>query len=67
LCLYHEFYGKFLFHIANAKSFQIRYITYLYFSYLSRYSLIQIQVNIFLSGTDVSLVNMSYSPEYLDI
>ena len=31
--------------IHNAKSFKMRHITYLYFTYLSRYSLIQIQVD----------------------
>ena len=51
LCLCNEFYRKFLFYIA--KSFKMRHITYLYFSYLSRYSWKQIQVTIFLSGTDV--------------
>ena len=40
----------------NAKSFKMRHIRYLYFSYLSRYSLIQIQVTIFLSGTDITLL-----------
>ena len=34
---------------------KMRHITYLYFSYLLRYSQKQIQVTIFLSGTDVSM------------
>ena len=33
----------------------MRYIAYLYFSYLSRYSYKDIQVTIFLSGTDVMI------------
>ena len=44
----------FILQIHHAKSFKMRHITYLYFSYLSIYFLlIQIQVTILLSGTDV--------------
>ena len=44
----------FILQIHHAKSFKMRHITYLYFSYLSIYILlIQIQVTILLSGTDV--------------
>ena len=50
----------FILQIHHAKSFKMRHITYLYFSYLSRYSLIQIQVTIFLSGTDVSNILFTY-------
>ena len=45
----------FILQIHHAKSFKMRHITYLYFIYLSRYSLIQIQVTILLSGTDIKL------------
>ena len=47
-------YSYFILQIHHAKSFKMSHITHLYCSYLSRYSLIQIQVTIFLSGTDVT-------------
>jgi hypothetical protein len=49
--------------IHHAKSFKMGYIAYMYFSYLSRYSLIQIQVTIFLSGTDVMYSRVQKSKE----
>ena len=52
----------FILHIHHAKSFKMMHITYLYFSYISRYSLIQIQVTILLSGTDVTRILQSKSP-----
>ena len=53
----------FILQIHHAKSFKMRHLTYLYFIHLSRYSLIQIQVTILLSGTDV-MFNPQHTVEF---
>ena len=55
----------FILQIHHAKSFKMRHLTYLYFFHLSRYSLIQIQVTIFLSGTDITyLISFQWANSY---